>query len=190
MLEFPERFKDGSGQATFTIKVAANVASGTRLNNTAGITADQALPDSDDAAVEVANVPILLLAKSADRTAAAVGDTVTFTVSYRNSGNGLLTGVTVADTLPAGLEATAASDGGTISTDGTTVTWALADIAAGEEGILTVDVTVTQTLTDEVSAADEATTEQIQNAEQAHKEYIRASKEYLAIAFKKKFLER
>ena len=47
-----------------------------------------------------------------------------------------------------------------------------------------------QTLTDEVSAADEATTAQIQNAEQAHKEYIRASKEYLAIAFKKKFLER
>ena len=32
-----------------------------------------------------------------------------------------------------------------------------------------------QTLTDEVSAADEATTAQIQNAEQAHKEYIRAS---------------
>jgi hypothetical protein len=41
-----------------------------------------------------------------------------------------------------------------------------------------------------VSAADEATTEQIQNAEQAHKDYIRASKEYLAIAFKKQFLER
>ena len=47
-----------------------------------------------------------------------------------------------------------------------------------------------QMLTDEVSAADEATTEQIQNAEQAHKDYIRASKEYLAIAFKKRFLER
>ena len=47
-----------------------------------------------------------------------------------------------------------------------------------------------QILSDEVSAADEATTEQIQNAEQAHKDYIRASKEYLAIAFKKQFLER
>ena len=47
-----------------------------------------------------------------------------------------------------------------------------------------------RTLTDEVSAADEVTQEQIQNAEQAHKEYIRASKEYLAIAFKKRFLER
>ena len=41
----------------------------------------------------------------------------------------------------------------------------------------------------EVSAADEATTEQVEKAEQAHKDYIRASKEYLAIAFKKSFLE-
>ena len=47
-----------------------------------------------------------------------------------------------------------------------------------------------QTLTDEVSEADESTQEQIQKAEQAHKDYIRASKEYLAIAFKKRFLER
>ena len=46
-----------------------------------------------------------------------------------------------------------------------------------------------QTLTDEVSAADEATPEQNQKAEQANKDYIRASKEYLAIAFKKRFLE-
>ena len=47
-----------------------------------------------------------------------------------------------------------------------------------------------QTLTDQVSAADEPTQEQTQKAEQAHKDYIRASKEYLAIAFKKRFLER
>ena len=42
----------------------------------------------------------------------------------------------------------------------------------------------------EVSAADEAISEQVEKAEQAHKDYIRASKEYLAIAFKKSFLER
>ena len=139
-----------SGQGTFTVNVAATVASGTRLNNTADISASQAVPDSDTAAVDVVDVPILLLAKSVDRSTAAVGDTVTFTVSYRNSGNGPLTGVAVVDTLPAGLEATAASEGGTISTDGATVTWALADIAAGAEGTLTVNVTVTQALTDEV----------------------------------------
>jgi len=47
-----------------------------------------------------------------------------------------------------------------------------------------------QILTDEVLAADGATPEQVQSAEQAHKDYIRASKEYLSIAFKKRFLER
>ena len=47
-----------------------------------------------------------------------------------------------------------------------------------------------QMLSDEVSAADEATPEQTEKAEQAYKDYIKASKEYLAIAFKKKFLER
>ena len=45
-----------------------------------------------------------------------------------------------------------------------------------------------QMLSDEVSAADEATPEQIQTAEQAHKDYIRASKKYLATAFKRRLL--
>ena len=126
----------------------ATVASGTRLNNT-GNRADQGYMILT-APTCIADVPILLLAKSADPTTAAIGDTVTFTVSYRNSGNGPLTGVTVVDTLPAGLEATTASDGGTISADGATVTWALADIAAGAEGTLSVDVNVTQALTDQV----------------------------------------
>ena len=47
-----------------------------------------------------------------------------------------------------------------------------------------------QILSDEMFAADEATPELTQQVEQAHKDYIRASKEYLAIAFKKRFLER
>ena len=47
-----------------------------------------------------------------------------------------------------------------------------------------------QILSDEMFAADEAIPELIQQVEQAHKEYLRASKEYLAIAFKRKFLER
>ena len=136
--------KGDTGQATFTVDVAPNVASGTRLNNTAEIRADQGLPDSDNAVVDVVDVPILLLAKSVNRSTATVGDTATFTVSYRNSGNAPLTAVTVIDTLPAGLEATAASGGGTISSDGATVTWSLADIAAGAQGSLTVDVTLKQ----------------------------------------------
>ena len=47
-----------------------------------------------------------------------------------------------------------------------------------------------QILNDEMFAADQVTPELTQQVEQAHKDYIRASKEYLAIAFKKRFLER
>ena len=47
-----------------------------------------------------------------------------------------------------------------------------------------------QLLTDEMAAVDETIPELTQQVEQAHKEYIRVSKEYLAIAFKKKFLDR
>ena len=46
-----------------------------------------------------------------------------------------------------------------------------------------------QKLSDEMFAADEAIPELIQQVEHAHKEYISASKEYLAIAFKKRFLD-
>ena len=47
-----------------------------------------------------------------------------------------------------------------------------------------------QELTAEVAATVDPSADLLQQAEQSYKEYIRASKEYLAIAFKKKFLER
>lgn len=47
-----------------------------------------------------------------------------------------------------------------------------------------------QELTAKVAATSDPSLELLQQAEQSYKEYIRASKEYLAIAFKKKFLER
>ena len=46
-----------------------------------------------------------------------------------------------------------------------------------------------QILTDEMANTDQPSRELIQQVEHAHKEYISASKEYLAIAFKKRFLD-
>jgi len=140
-----------SGQATFTVDIEPTVASGTRLNSTAEIRADLAAPDSDNAAVNVVDVPILLMAKSASRESATVGETVTFTVSYRNGGHAALTGVTVVDTLPKGLQAIAASHGGKVSADGSLVTWTLPDIGPGVAGAVTVDAQVSRTLTDVVT---------------------------------------
>jgi len=120
------------------VDIEPTVASGTRLNSTAEIRADLAAPDSDNAAVNVVDVPILLMAKSASRESATVGETVTFTVSYRNGGHAALTGVTVVDTLPKGLQAIAASHGGKVSADGSLVTWTLPDIGPGVAGAVTV----------------------------------------------------
>lgn len=136
--------KGATGLATFTVDVAQSVASGTRLNNTAEITADLGLPDSDNAGVDVVDVPILLLSKSADRRSAKVGDVVTFTVSYQNIGNGDLTGIRLVDALPAGLSANSASDGGSLSGDGGQVEWSLSDLAAGAQGQVTLTAKVTQ----------------------------------------------
>ncbi|MDB9840491.1 hypothetical protein OAC57_09460 [Planktomarina temperata] len=47
-----------------------------------------------------------------------------------------------------------------------------------------------QILSDEMFAADEVTPELTQQVEQAHKDYIRASKEHLTIAFKQRYLKR
>ena len=87
--------KGGTGQATFTVDVGSTVSSGTRLKNTAEITANASNPDSDDAVVDVVAVPVLLLAKSVNRSSASMGDTVIYTMTYQNGGGAPLTGITV-----------------------------------------------------------------------------------------------
>lgn len=131
------------GQATFTVDISPTAASGTRLDSTAEIRANLVTPDSDNASVNVVDVPILLLAKSVSSERATLGDTLTFTLSYRNGGEAALTGVTLVDTLPDGLQATAVSAGGVLSEDGSTVTWALPDIEPGSDGAVTVDTKIT-----------------------------------------------
>jgi uncharacterized repeat protein (TIGR01451 family) len=121
------------------------------LNSTAEIRADLAAPDSDNAAVNVVDVPILLMAKSASRESATLGETVTFSVSYQNGGHAALTAVTVVDTLPEGLQAIAASHGGKVSADGALVTWTLPDIGPGMAGAVTVDAQVSRIVTDVVT---------------------------------------
>jgi uncharacterized repeat protein (TIGR01451 family) len=59
--------------------------------------------------------------KSVDKTYAYPGDTLTYTISYRNYGSVNATSVTITDAIPSGLSFVSASNGGTLS--GSTVTW-------------------------------------------------------------------
>jgi uncharacterized repeat protein (TIGR01451 family) len=62
--------------------------------------------------------------------------TVTFTLSYSNTGTGTATGATVVDALPPGLAYLSAS--GSPSSDGQTITWTLGTLAPGAGSSITL----------------------------------------------------
>ena len=112
----------------------------------AGVGADAPPVGEDDADIADVDVPVtydLALIKTGPTTLAADGSAV-FTITVTNQGN-VPSGVyDVTDTVPAGLVATDASDGGSLATPSSTVDWtALPSLAPGETATLTVTMSVT-----------------------------------------------
>jgi len=104
--------------------------------------------DSDTDLVGAA--PDLTVTKDDGLDGAYPGDTITYDIVVTNVGDQDATGVTVTDTLPAGVSFVSATDGGTESPTGV-VTWSLGDLAApGGPDPSTVTVSVTVTVDDTV----------------------------------------
>jgi len=139
------------GEKTFVARVSPTATAGTHVVSVASITANTGAPASSSASVDVVVDPVVWLAKSASTATAELGDTVTFSIDYQNTGGAPLTEVVLVDNLPLGLEAVSASDGGVISADGATVTWALADVPASTSRSVTVEMMVTAITVDEVT---------------------------------------
>ena len=96
----------------------------------------------DDADVAFFDAPVLYdlaLVKTGPASIDGAG-TATFTLQIKNQGNVPSGSFTVLDTIPTGLQATAASDGGVIV--GQSVTWNLSGLAAGATRSVTVTVRV------------------------------------------------
>jgi uncharacterized repeat protein (TIGR01451 family) len=93
--------------ATVTLQIQATVVSPNAETNTATITAaDQFDPNTGNNKAEVTVTPQqadLDLSKTVNDPTPNVGDTVTFTITLTNKGPDAATNVTVADTLPTGL---------------------------------------------------------------------------------------
>ncbi len=72
------------------------------------------------------------------------GQTITYTLSYSNTGSVIATNVVLTDTLPAALIAPAwtASDPAVTALPGTTYTWQLPDLAPGAGGMITITATL------------------------------------------------
>ncbi len=106
----------------------------------AGAGGDAGFDDEDIADTDVAIVYDLALVKQASATSIEPDGTVTFTLTVKNQGDVNSGAYSVTDSLPAGVAATVASDGGSISP--TTVTWHLADLAPGAARSVTVAVRI------------------------------------------------
>ena len=81
--------------------------------------------------------PVLFIIKTVDKALANPSDTLAYTVTVSNSGDGEATNVTLVDTLPAGF--TFANDDGSNSGD-TERTWTWDSLAAGGDASVTYEV--------------------------------------------------
>ena len=95
---------------------------------------------SASVAIPIGSAPRLKLVQSADSDPVAAGASFTYTLRYENTGNASATGITIVDTLPAGVTFQSASAGGVYSAIGHTVTWNPGVLASGNSGFLTVTV--------------------------------------------------
>ncbi|EED30549.1 conserved domain protein [gamma proteobacterium NOR5-3] len=122
----------GAAQAfDYTIPVAVGTSNGTELVNTASAVADNAPNVSAVSVVEVTSSPRLSLALTGPANASA-GDSLTYTLSYENTGNAAAADASLASPLVPPLTFVSASAGG--SEAGSVVNWDLGVIPAGGSG--------------------------------------------------------
>ncbi len=151
-----------AGTSTVTLTVVGTTAGA--KNNSATASADTAPVASPAQATTTILVPAITVEKTG-RTAMFVGNQVTYTLTATNSGEAPLTGVTISDTFASGMSYVASSPEGTVSEDGSTVTWDVGDLAVGEESIVTLtlqgDETGTMTNTASATATEDASSEAV-----------------------------
>ena len=97
--------------------------------------------DADIADASVVLVYDLALAKVASAARINPDGTATFTITIDNQGDVDSGHFTVTDTLPAGVQAVSASDGGVIAS--ANVTWSLTGLAPGASRSVTISVSIT-----------------------------------------------
>ncbi len=111
------------------------------LANTATLTSTEASTATAGASIFVsASRPVLSVQVATSPATVPANSSVTFTLSYANTGNATATGLVLTNPLPAGLTFVSASNGGSYA--GGTVTWSLPDLAANATGSVTVTLGV------------------------------------------------
>jgi uncharacterized repeat protein (TIGR01451 family) len=140
---------NGGSTLTFRVQLDSVFPSGSTLVRNVGNVVSREEPtgsSSNPADVTVTATPVLALAKSADKSDTVVmGDAITYTLVYSNSGNAAAEDTQVRETVPAGTSYQSCTGGCTV--DGTSVTWAVGSVAPGTGSSVTLTVSVASTVT-------------------------------------------
>lgn len=107
------------------------------------------------AGVAITPTPYFIISKTAEPAPVAAGGTLVYTIEFENRGSAHATGVTITDTVPAGLTFTAATGGGLF--DGANVVWNIGDLAIGAEGEVQTSFAVDPAILDGTVLLNDAT---------------------------------
>jgi uncharacterized repeat protein (TIGR01451 family) len=134
-----------SGAVTLKVKVNKPLPDESYITNTAKIRDDGGQSDEATDVVRVNSAPILALTKTADPTGEVKpGDTITYKVCFKNTGNGDATNAVLTDGIPTFTTyvENSATGGATYDSAARTLTWNLGVLSPGEEGCGEFKVTV------------------------------------------------
>jgi uncharacterized repeat protein (TIGR01451 family) len=123
---------DGAGNASFTINPPGRVPAGQSLTVTATNPAGSTSEFSATVTIPVATAADLSVAVTDAPDPVTVGGNLTYTITVTNAGPAAATGVTLTDTLPAGVTFVSATGG--VTPVGNTLTFNLGSLAAGGVG--------------------------------------------------------
>jgi uncharacterized repeat protein (TIGR01451 family) len=130
------------GSVSLTIQVDSSVPSGTPIINNAILTSNEVPPVNTQTQTPVASLPILTLNKQSDSETTTAGASLTYTLTYRNTGNVTATGVVLTDLLPPDTTFVAASNSGVFDPAANTVVWNLGTLVVAESGSVTVTIQI------------------------------------------------
>ncbi len=143
------------GEVFLTVVTDDVLNDGTRIYNVASADAKDTRSVTADAESFINSAPILELTKTVDKSVAAPGDQLTYTLSVANTGNANALNATLEDTLPPNTSFVSATGDFTLNAD--TVQWSVASLPAGGAGAVTLVVLVDSPLDPGTSILNSAT---------------------------------